>query len=437
MRLFRGLFGSTRSPEPRWLTTKKLAALTRTETIPLSRATPPQTIEVKLSVVDLALPGDVHFAEHVRGETGAVTDEIILLGPHHIYASNDFCATWRAIDAMKIARTPLQRCFTTSAGTHLVQGMGWAQAADEAKSPEELAPILRFDKNWRLISVVKAGDVHWHGTASIGEANGTIMFAEYPDNFEAYRESDPAPHLRPSRVWRSRDDGQTWQCIFTAGSGTIRHLHTCLPDPARPRTWWLSSGDRTAECFVWRSEDDGDSWIDVTNTEPDVNLPRSMNHRKRSAQRFTDLHFHGDYLIWGADDPLGDLDAIAASSDDVKAGSRMYRAKLNGEHLALEELGLVGLPVRSLIDVGPAWIILTEAKQAAFSLRPQVCVLFKDEMTTVHTLFDIENFGGHATGFTYSVASRSARNGVFFSNRNSQDGFPSGVAALRWEVMFR
>ena len=163
-----------------------------------------------------------------------------------------------------------------------------------------------------------------------------------------------------------------------------------------------------------------------------------MRNRKRSIHRYTDLHFDGGHLIWGTDDSLGDLSLETKTlGDEIRPGARMYRATLRDGKLMPEELGWVGPPVRSMVDTGSAWIVLTEAKKAIYSLRPRVFLLFKDEPHRVHHLFDIENFSGEETGFTYSVASRFARNGVFFTNRSGRDGFPSGIAALRWEISFR
>ncbi len=389
---------------------------------------------MKLGVVDVDLPGNVHFAEHARDAFGNPGYGLILLGPDAVYASNDLGTTWKRIPTGPAMAAIPQNAFTTASGIHFVQGMGWAQKADDDKPGGELAPIARFDRDWNLLSVARAGDVHWHGTAAIGEAAGTIMFAEYPDNYEAYQHDDPAPHVRPSRVWRSRDDGASWHCVFTAGEGKVRHFHTCVPDPRTPRRWWLSAGDRPYECHVWCSDDDGDTWVDVTNADPDIFLP-SMRKKKRSIHRLTDMHFDGDHIVWGTDDMLGDLDKPAAN-DESRPGARIYRATLEDGKLKPEQLGWVGLPVRSMIDLGSAWIFLTEAKKASYSLRPRVVLVFKDDPHRAHHLCEIENHSGQPTGFTYSVASRVARNGIFFSNRGGRDAFPTGVGALRWEISF-
>ncbi|MBV8888912.1 MAG: methyltransferase domain-containing protein [Alphaproteobacteria bacterium] len=417
------------------------AGFARTHAIPLPRREPPTLVRLTLSV-PATLPDslplhDIHFAEHAIGTGVDAEDSIVLLGPDAVYASNDLGESWRVVKTDAITRTPLFRSFTTANGIHLIQGRGWHQRSDDALDPEHLAPILRFDRDWNFLDMAWAGRVHWHGSAAIGQSGDTIIFGEYPDNGEAYRHPDPRQHIYPSRAWRSRDDGRSWQEVALLDNGRVRHLHTCCPDPDQPGRWWLSSGDRAEEVFIWRSDDDGDTWIDVTHPNPPVPLSPGFANRSRAVQRFTDLHFDGDYVIWGADDHLGNLEELPRVDDRRSwPGARLYRSRRTGDRIEPEELGWIGLPVRSLIDVGPAWLVLTEAKARWFSLRPRVCIVFKDAPQVIHHLFDADNFANRPTGFTYSTASRRAKNGVFFTNRNSADLFPRGAGVLKWEIAF-
>ncbi|MBV9863607.1 MAG: hypothetical protein JO267_15825 [Alphaproteobacteria bacterium] len=430
---------ATAMPRPRLELGSRHQALSRTHAIPLPRREPPHLVRVTLSVPpsvpDNGAVHDIHFAEHSVAPDGAET--VILLGPDAVYASADLGESWSTVRTDELMPAPAFRSFTTSSGVHLIQGRGWHDPADDALAADRLAPILRFDRDWRFLDIARAGRVHWHGTAAVGEDSGTILFGEYPDNGPAYRHKDPKPHIHPSRVWRSRDDGRSWQEVAVIEGGLVRHLHTCAPDPDRPGRWWVSSGDRSEEVFVWRSDDDGDSWTDVTHPNPAVPLADSFAHHARAVQRFTDLHFDGDYVIWGADDHLGNLAELPSIPDRNRwPGARLYRSLRTGDRLEPEELGWVGLPVRTLVDVGPAWLVMTEAKARTFSLRPRVFILFKDDPATPHHLFDIDNFANRPTGFTYSIASRTARNGVFFTNRNSWEVFDRGPGLLKWQIAF-
>jgi hypothetical protein len=380
---------------------------------PLARTAVPFQVTLRLSIPDFpqAMPGTVY------GEQTGRT--VIALSPGAVAESHDLGASW----TMHRVKIPLPRaCFTTRSGTHLV----CSHAAKDGSG----AALYRFDAQWRQQGVPVALGAPWHGSASIGESGGTILFAEYPDNAGKYH-ADPQGVL-PARVWRSRDDGASWQAIKTVSADQIRHLHTLVPEPGVPGRWWMSSGDRDSEVFVWRSDDDGESWIDVTEAAPDVPLHPQYRRYARAVQRMTDLVFHDGWMIWGADDWLG---LNAQNGDERPApGSRIFRAPTDGPW-KVEALGYCGKPVRSIVDVGPAFLFTTEAKHIDRGGRPDVFLLFKDDLSKVHHLAQIDHYG-KGTGFTYSLAARAAVDGVFFSHRASKDVVPSDTRILRWELRF-
>lgn len=81
---------------------------------------------------------------------------------------------------------------------------------------------------------------------------GTLWFAEY------VTESGD----RPTGIWRSCDDGESWQLAFEFEPTQTRHIHVVHADPADGAVW-IGSGDRDEHCFVGRSTDDGDTfeWV--------------------------------------------------------------------------------------------------------------------------------------------------------------------------------
>jgi hypothetical protein len=389
------------------------SSLTREYATPLDRKTAPFHAVLRLSIPEFPqnLPGAV-YGEHVG-------NRVIALAPSAIAESRDLGQSWR-IHAAAFALPP-RACFTTGQGTHLV-------CTHVPKDSAGDALIYRFDAEWNQLGAPFAVAAPWHGSASIGETDGTIMFAEYPDNAGKYR-ADPAP-VRPARVWRSRDDGASWSCVKTVSPDEIRHLHTLVPDPAG--CWWLSSGDRDSEVFVWKSEDGGDSWSDVTEQAPDVPLHPQYRRYARAVQRMTDLVFLDGYMIWGADDWLGY--SPQNSDERPAAGSRMFRARMD-ERWKVEALGFCGKPVRNIVDVGPAYVVTTEAKHIDRGGRPDVFLMFKDSLDRMHLLAQIDVYGTRGTGFTYSLASRAAKDGVFFSHRAGNDAFRSDTRLLKWELI--
>ncbi len=390
------------------------AGLWREYAVPLARKHAPHHVRLRLSI-PVFPPGirDPAYGEH-SGHS------VIALSRAAVAQSDDLGRSWR-VAPLNLDAEP-RCCFTTSHGTHLVCTQN---------SPDG-ARIHRYDAGWRRAGAPFAIGAPWHGSASIGEARGTLMFAEYPDNKAKYHADDPTP-LLPGKVWRSRDDGVSWQLVKTVGPDVIRHLHTLAPEQDVPGRWWLSSGDRSGEVFIWRSDDDGDSWADVTEEQPDVPLHPGYVRHARASQRMTDLAFHDGYMIWGADDWLGFNPQNA--DERPAAGSRIFRARTEGAW-KVEALAFCGKPVRNIVDVGPAFLFTTEAKHLDRGGRPDVFLLFKDDLTQAHHLAQIDNYIARGTGFTYSLASRAAEGGVFFSHRGVYDAFHSETRLLKWEISF-
>ena len=80
--------------------------------------------------------------------------------------------------------------------------------------------------------------------------------------------------------------------------------------------------------------------------------------------------------------------------------------------------------------------MLTQGTIHAHFTRPRVFLVPKGDPTRMVHLFDVENFAGVTTGFTYSLASRVAKDGVFFTFRGGRDVFDGGPSLLKWRVRF-
>lgn len=57
------------------------------------------------------------------------------------------------------------------------------------------------------------------------------------------------PHRRPVPVYRSADDGRSWEVAYEFAAGSIRHVHGVYPDPYTDRLW-MPTGDRNGECHL-------------------------------------------------------------------------------------------------------------------------------------------------------------------------------------------
>ena len=399
--------------------------------VPLDREAWPTRAVLRLSSPRFGDPAvNAVFSEHPLDRDGAASERVIALHDRTAFESRDLGETWTpsALDSA----WPVEQSFTTSTGAHIVATQPMAAEGDA----ETHAVIRRFDAAWQPAGEPLRTRSAWHGSCSIGEKDGVILFAEYPINRGKYGSAEHLPLtdrlVSDPCVYRSRDDGRTWEKVFCAPATQVRHLHTVTPDPHRPHRWWLTSGDRAEEVFVWISDDDGDTWTDITSDRVDGPLHR--NCRPRAAQRLTDQVFHDGWVIWGADDWLGDVRDVG-NGEHPGVGSRIFKARVDGPWLP-QEIGYAGPPLRSIVDVGPAFLFISEAKARSVTLRPESFLVFKDDLSRVHRFVQFDNWGENSTGFTYSRASRKARDGVFFSYRGARDVFARSPRFLRWEIEF-
>jgi hypothetical protein len=193
-----------------------------------------------------------------------------------------------------------------------------------------------------------------------------------------------------------------------------------------------------SECRVWRSTDDGLNWAEATG---ETNAPTpgpAGGQLKQALYRHTDAQILENSIIWGSDDYLapGEYKAfVEASAGMAATGSRVFISPKTVP-LVPTALGFVGNPIRSLIDVGQGYLVITEAKNLTKWSRPQVCLLSKTEPYLLTEIATLDNFEARGTGLTFSRASRAAKNGTFFSFRTGSDVFAEGSRILKWEIEF-
>ncbi len=120
------------------------------------------------------------------------------------------------------------------------------------------------------------GNKPGHGGICI-TPDGTIFFGEYTLN--PNRDHD-------TKLYRSTDNGESFQCIKTFDADEVRHIHFVQYDKY-DNCLWLGTGDRDEECKLLRSDDNGDNWYVVGEG--------SQNWR---CIRISCLK---DALVWGTD----------------------------------------------------------------------------------------------------------------------------------------
>ena len=134
--------------------------------------------------------------------------------------------------------------------------------------------------------------------------DGTIFFAEYLLNTN---------RDHPVRLFRSTDNGESFQVVREWPAGDIRHLHFVKWDNYE-KCLWLGTGDYgegDKECRLYKSNDNGDTWELVGSGSQDW--------------RAIGVCFTKDALLWGTD---------AGSCSDTAHFVRMDRQTKQMEVLA-------------------------------------------------------------------------------------------------------
>jgi hypothetical protein len=384
-----------------------------------------------------SLPEDVRFGSHVPLPSRA--GRVVAVGGSSLFVSDDVGESWEEVPLGASNPVPLDNAFVLADGGVLAQSRGVADMEDHVAGIDGFARLYAFDSALELRGEAQLGVSPWHRAGGIDDHAGTLIWAEYPANPIRWRDrsADGGAELKlDSHVYRSTDGGLTWATVLTVSGEEIRHFHVARADRHEPGVWWASTGDRGSECRVFRSDDDGLSWLDVTG-EP-TSFPANPRARSpRVAHRYTDLVITEERLIWGMDDDLGDPRYFDDPEIPLgqRLGSRLCVAR-KGERICPDLRGRIGNPVRSIVDVGPAWLLMTEAKHLTLP-RPQLVLVGKEEPFEVQEIGTVDLFEGLGP-FTQSCASRAAVDGRFFSFRHKGCVFPTtGPRVLQWDIHFR
>ena len=108
------------------------------------------------------------------------------------------------------------------------------------------------------------------------DKDGSIYFGEYFQNMEKF----------PVFVYCSKDDGNTWNKVYTFPQGSINHVHGIYLDPYTQRLWF-ATGDRENECIIGYTEDGF----------------KTVNEVFRGGQEYRTcvLFFYKDFIVFGTD----------------------------------------------------------------------------------------------------------------------------------------
>jgi hypothetical protein len=383
---------------------------------------PAERIAVRLSVPRLPSGTTYYFTDHQLDDDGEPTDTVFACATGEFAVSRDLGNSWKRFPLKGRRDQPIIHLKPIGGSRLLAQ-----TARDATERKPTVLDVLLIDEEGRVLAESPQQGCRWHGCRSVAVARNTLMYAEYPLNLP-----QDGRRLESSRVFRSRDGGQTWHVAFERTGDQVRHFHFLQPRPGVPGEWWLTSGDFGRESRVWLTQDDGDNWQDLTESfTGSVDIGGA--EYPRGVFRLTDLIWNRDEIVWGTDDTLG-------SRREPRAA--VFRSAI-GPQLKPELVGHCRWHLRNVVDVGEFYLLTSQGNphpgNSAGTDRPAVYLMPKvpvpDAPGLVH-LFDIECFSDKVTRFTGSRASRAAKRGTFFSSRARFDVFPAGNRILRWDVSF-
>jgi hypothetical protein len=325
----------------------------------------------------------------------AASDTVLVKLKDGLFISRDGAASW--------SRLPLSKCTGVTAA-HIVDD----SQALIYNSTRRTLDLYSFDGQHLM---THSAPYPWHGSWGIGQEKQTIVYAEYDIHAKYLKDEEPLP-IR--RVFRSADGGLSWKVVlaFKSAKGPdqkIRHFHAVQPDPYRPGTWYLSSGDSIGQCHVWRSEDDAEHWTEISAGGVGAIDPRIY--------RFTSLQFSKEYIYWGTDDLLGKEYAQAV---------RVRRDK----PFKVELLGPIGNDKsRALVATEFGYLAISQAKDNVSS--PQVYLsLVSPEGRIEHT---DPILCARPSSVTFSCASKQSVNGKFFT-RGQKGSLGESTETYLWRI---
>lgn len=112
------------------------------------------------------------------------------------------------------------------------------------------------------------------------DREGNVYYGEYWSNKER----------NCVNLYKSTDDGQTWNIIHSFREIPIRHIHAVQYDSFL-NLLWLCTGDKDEECMIAYSKDFGKTFTEI-----------GIGSQKWRAMSLT---FTKNYLYWGTDNPSG------------------------------------------------------------------------------------------------------------------------------------
>ena len=287
----------------------------------------------------------------------------------------------------------------------------------------DLHHIMVCSPKGKVINKSVVGFNSWHSQSSIAQSNnGTIMFATYPIN------GINDENKFQSRIYRSIDNGISWEICFALDYPDIRHWHTLIL--LDDNNWLATSGDTASQSRWFQSVDDGESWTEVTDLSFHYELGPK---RSQSIHRTTSMFEKEDVIFSATDDIMGNpLHYFQFLPDNSrKTASIFYSARLSdGKKCEITRLSQLGLHIRSIIEMPDGILFISEGQNPTFDFQ----VFFAEWEHLTKPLFLCSFLSNRTNGGTHSKHSLPDDKGTFFTRVRYRAFFDFPASMLQWDL---
>lgn len=181
------------------------------------------------------------------------------------------------------------------------------------------------------------------------DEDGRIYFGEYFMNMEK----------KPVHIYCSKDNGDTWNIVYTFEKGNINHIHGIFKDPYT-NMLWIATGDRENECIIANTCDGFKTLNDV--------------FRGGQEYRTCALLFYKDHIVFATDSQY----------------QKNYIKSFNRLSLEIKDLQAVQGPVIRGGQIGDLSFISTDVEESEVNIDKNVYIWTSKDGLTWEQVFSAE-----------------------------------------------
>lgn len=161
----------------------------------------------------------------------------------------------------RLTRSEITKCYRIKDGAELcIARKGIFRREANEKSMKKVFNVVRGSRPMNICE----------------DTDGSLYFGEYFANMEK----------KAVHIYKSTDNGKSWNVCYTFPEGNINHVHGIFLDPYTNRLW-IATGDRENECIIGYTEDGFKTVKEVFRGGQDY--------------RSCILFFYNDFIVFGTD----------------------------------------------------------------------------------------------------------------------------------------